>query len=151
MKINIKKTVAWVLMCSALPAQAFHKLACTNLIITIKNNTGAACQLIDRSLTNGRSVGPETYFKIPAGVSKTVKLSEVESTKPTEFLLSYDCGEGGLITFNTEKYGCLLGGGKILGSITSITGMYAKYESTVGMKWQNTPGRVDWNLSASQQ
>ncbi|MCR9191045.1 MAG: hypothetical protein NXI01_00090 [Gammaproteobacteria bacterium] len=147
----MKKTMALALMCSALPIHAFSKLACTNLIVTVKNNTGAACQLIDRSLKNGRSVGPETYFKIPDGERKTVKLAEVESTQSIEFLLSYDCGAGGLITFNTEKYGCLFGGGKILGSITSITGMYAKYESTVGVKWPSTPGRIVWDLNASQQ
>lgn len=142
----MKKTLLVSLLCSALYAHAFQS-QCINLVMTIQNNSPEMCVMTERSLINGKFVGPETYFRIPAGRNTTLKLIEYESTKPTDFILSYECGNGRFVTFKTQKYGCLFSGGKIFGSVTSVSGMDASYEASIGSLFHNKPGSIVWTLA----
>lgn len=144
---------------------------CSNLEITIRNNTENTCVLLYKDVISGQLLHKKDLMQIP---SKSESGAVLESDGEAELRLTYACGTG-MTTINMVKKSCLdymnypelkrllLGVGrgglvfekeKPLGSIVSMADMDVSYDVIPGIlgflatpsRYYNEPGFIFWTF-----
>lgn len=128
---------------------------CTNLKIQIINNSQSSCHLRNSLLISGvkvlQSAAPET---IPSGeTSSWFVLSENDSQStdfygdPIHLYMQYECGDGKMVTFISQKDKCRRSTAIVNGMVISEYNMNTSFELSDGSMRNYTPGIIQWTFA----
>ena len=131
---------------------------CTNLDIIIKNITHTTCYFRDFQLISGT---PSTISNIPALIfpgetTHSFQLSENDyhSTDyygdPIRLILKYECGEGKITLFESDKTKCGRSRAEVSGLIIFDYNMDTSFAASDGRMRDNTAGVIIWTFSDNQ-
>ncbi len=132
---------------------------CTNLHLQIENQTKTICHLIDFQVMSGFVSHDDTPLIIfPGETSSRFELSE-NSQHSTDFygdaihiLMNYECGEGQMVTFISQKDKCRRSRAKVSGMVLSSYNIDASFTFSDGFMFNHTlrtdtPGTIIWTLT----
>lgn len=132
---------------------------CTNLHLQIENQTKTICHLIDFHVMSGFVSHDDMPMIIfPGETSSRVELSE-NSQHSTDFygdvihiLMSYECGEGQMVTFFSQKDKCRRSRAKVGGMVLCSHNIDASFTFSDGLMFTDTgrtdtPGTIIWTLT----
>jgi hypothetical protein len=120
---------------------------CVYLSVQISNNTNANCLLIDKQVMHGRmSANTQAPVLIQAGDSAYPFEMRQQIYGP-DIVLTYECGEGNQISFESQQDFCILKAGEISGNVLyTTTNLAAKSTKDRGSYLWNRHGAINWLL-----
>ena len=120
---------------------------CNDLNINISNLTQNACKLIKSEIKHGYfhfHTFPPPY--IPANSANMQRVIVESSVYGADLTLTYECGEGRRVTFNSRQEYNLFQAGDISGQVIDAHNLNANYSITQGTCWGGQPGIINWML-----
>jgi hypothetical protein len=129
---------------------------CTDLKIQIINHSQSSCFLSKFILISGVIVNISEFRKLtvvaPWEVSPWFVVSEnyARSTDfygdPIHVFMEYDCGDGKMVTFVSQKSKCLRSSASVTGMVFSEYNMAISSELSDASMRENTPGTILWTF-----
>lgn len=124
------------------------EIECVNLWVMISNNTANKCTLQHSDLRHGylRESTPIPKEIAAGHTSYPIELSQSTFYGPT-LVLTYQCGEGKEISFESHQDVCFNSPGHITGTIYNAKNMSASFVSENGSMSANRFGTINWILT----
>lgn len=120
---------------------------CIYLSIMISNNTKETCQLIDSQVLYGRmSSSTQAPVLIPPGTS-AYPFEMRQLVYGPDIILTYECGVGHRVSFETQQDLCVMISGEITGKVIYASDLSAKNTQKRGSYLWSTHGSIHWMLS----
>ena len=128
---------------------------CTNLKIQIINRTQSFCRLSQALVSSGVNLPQPVILGAipPGGVSSWFVLSENYSQStdfygdPIHVYMQYECGDGKMVTFISQKDKCRRSAATVNAMVMSEYNMDTSFELSDGKMRDNTPGIIRWTFA----
>jgi len=120
---------------------------CVYLSIMISNKTNSACELVDKQVIYGR-MSSSTQIPVlipPKSSAATFEMRQM--IYGPDIILTYECGEGHTITFESQQDLCIMNPGVINAKILSKSNISGKYTADRGSYIWNRHGSINWTLT----
>lgn len=119
---------------------------CGSLNIMITNLTKEPCTLLSAYLYHGYySYTSSVPAFIPPGTSAGPIFLEQGFFGP-ELELTYSCGPGSIVTFNSKQNYCFLSAGDVYGQVKYAQNTAADYQAVNGSWFWSQHGSINWML-----
>lgn len=150
----MKKIVSLGLILTLLGASCYAQSGdnppnrCAFFSIMISNNTNEVCRLVEKEII---------YGKMSSSTQAPVLISPGNSTLPfemkqilagPEISLTYECGKGNVVTFNSKQGYCTMVHGNVRGKVVYSQNLHAKYTKANGSYMWNERGEISWTLTS---
>jgi hypothetical protein len=120
---------------------------CEKLSLTITNETGKTCKLINHNLSHGFFTYTSNVPSfIPNNTTTTPLFMTQSGMYGPELQLTYDCQNGRMISFTSKQNYCMMSSGAINGIIQFQNGINAEYSAKTGDYFWSQSGNIDWRL-----
>lgn len=120
---------------------------CHELHLTIKNETGVACHLVDTGLKHGHFIdgtnAPQDV--IAHQESAPVSLEQATFFGP-DLVLTYNCG-GRMVSLESQQNLCLIYGGNVTANVLTHDDLTVDSERQTGSFIWGTHGEIWWTIS----
>ncbi|MDP3705862.1 MAG: hypothetical protein Q8R24_08125 [Legionellaceae bacterium] len=135
-----------VMIFAASAAMASAPNNCAFFSVMINNNTENTCQLIEKQVIQGTmSSSTQVPVLIPSGTS-SYPFEMKQVFYGPDIILTYECGQGRVITFESHQGLCVMDSGSITGSILSSSNLKARCVRDRGSYLWNQHGAINWTL-----
>jgi hypothetical protein len=146
----MKRLVLFVfLVCSAVNVLADSPPnRCQFLSLMISNNTKETCRLIDRELKHGKM---SSSTQVPALImpgNSSYPFEMMQLFYGPDIVLTYECGAGNVVTFESIQRLCVLKHGPIYGSVLYSQNLHAKQTKEPGSYIWGQHGSINWTISS---
>jgi hypothetical protein len=119
---------------------------CVYFSVMINNDTDSTCQLIAKQVNGGvMSSGTQVPVLIrPGDSSYPFEMRQV--FYGPDIILTYECGQGRVITFQSHQGLCVMDPGTVTGTILSSSNLNAKCVKDRGSYIWDQHGAINWTL-----
>ncbi|MDF1757593.1 MAG: hypothetical protein P1U74_04790 [Legionellaceae bacterium] len=121
---------------------------CAFLSIMISNKTKEVCELVDKEVKSGQfSSSTQAPALIPPGTS-AYPFEMRQVFYGPDVVLTYECGEGNVVTFESHQYLCVLKHGSLATKVLYSQNLHAKSRKDIGSYLWSKHGSINWTISA---
>lgn len=120
---------------------------CRKLQVTITNHGPENCLLVRKDIAGGNL---SSAMEVPAEINANegaFPFEMIQNEAGPRVVLTYQCGKGREITFESQQGMCYFTSGNVYGSVLDSKNMMFSFTAQSGSFLLNQPGTIDWTLS----